>query len=233
MSLMSILVGLLAINVLVWSMRTGGDFVAASGLALSVLVAHVATIRPLLRKPRLDLFVGDVPCSPPDAENDTASWFIRLGIVNYGLTPARDCVGRLLSVWTAEGEQLIKFDPLTLFWARQDNNHTGFSAVVIQGGGDFEYLDLAQVKKADTTPVELRVVIPPPMTLTKWPPDYPSSGQDPVLKGGTYYLLIGVHAADASITPTWFEITCDAVVPDSCDEKAPCQIRQREPGFAR
>jgi len=231
-SLVSVIAALLAINAVVWGMRAIGDLVAAFSLGSSIVIGFVATIRPFLLKPRLDLFVPDPQCSKPSEEKDTASWFVRLGIVNYGLTPAKDCVGRLLSVWTAEGEQLTKFDPLTLFWARQDKESTGFNPVVIQGGGDFEYLDIAQVKRADTTPLALRVVVPRPMTLTKWPPDYPSPGVDPVLKAGTYYLLISVHAADAYIKPSWFEITCDAVVPDSCDEKAPCRIRKAAPRLA-
>lgn len=225
-------VALLAINAFVWGMRSRSDFVSASALALSIVVGYVGTIRPLLRKPRLALFIDDrVPCSPPVTVNDTPSWFLRVGVVNCGLTPARDCVGRLLEVRTAESERLPKFDPLTLYWARQDNDHTGFSPVVIQGGGDFEYLDVAQVKKG-TTPVELRVVIAPPMTLSNWPSDYPSPGINPVLKAGTYCVLISVHAADAYVNPSWFEITCDAPVPGSCDEPPPCRIRQAEPDFA-
>jgi len=228
-----VVVPLVVIGAVACSACTGGGPIAGIALAVSIAVAYVASIEPLLKKPRLALFKVDVRCSPPDALDDMASWFLRVGIVNYGLTPATDCVGRLLEVRTAEGEQLMKFDPLTLFWARQDKNGGGFSPVVIQGGGDFEYLDIAQVKKSNTAPVELRVVIPPAMTLTKCPDDHPSPGTGPVLKGGTYYLLIGVHADDAYVKPSWFEISCDVVVPDSCDEKTPCQIRQREPGFAR
>jgi hypothetical protein len=227
-----VVIPLLVVGVVVWSVLTHQDLIAAIGLALSVVVAYVATIRPFLEKPRLTLFRDSVRCSPPTLQNDTASWFVRLGIVNYGLRPAKDCVGRVFEVWTAQGEQLMKFDPLTLFWARQDNNHTGFSPVAIQGGGDFEYLDIAQVKMKDTTPLELRVVIPPPMTLTKWPDNYPSPGIDPVLKGGTYYLRIGVHAADAVIKPSWFEITCSEAVP-ACDEQPPCQIQKKAPQFVR
>ena len=229
----SIVIFLLVIGIVGWSVCTRQDLIAAIGLSLSVVVAYVATIKPFLEKPRLCLFIDDVRCSPPTIQNDTASWFIRLGIVNYGLTPAKDCVGRVFEVWTAQGEQLMKFDPLTIFWVRQDKDHTGFSPVIIQGSGDFEYLDIAQVKKQDTLPLELRVVIPPPMTLTKRPDDYPSPGDKPFLKGGIYYLKIGIHAADANIKPSWFEITCPGVVPDSCCEKPPCQIQKKTPRFAR
>ncbi len=223
----------LVIGVVVVSIYTRQDLIAALGLALSIAVAYFAAIRPLLRKPCLDLFIDKVRCSRPTEQNDTASWFIRLGVVNYGLTPAKDCVGRVIEVWTEQGEQLMKFDPLTLFWARQDKDHTGFNPVTIQGSGDFEYLDVAQVKKKNSPPIELRVAIPQPMTLTRGDDDSPSPGPDPVLKGGTYYLLIGVHAVDASIRCSWFEITCTETVPASCGDIQPCSIRQKTPQFAR
>lgn len=121
----NIVVALVAIGAVASSIVARRDLTPALGLALSIVVAHVATISPFLRKPRLALFVDDAPCSPPIEQGDTPSWFLRVGIVNYGLRPARDCVGRLLGVWTAQGQQLMKFDPLTLFWARQDRDHTG------------------------------------------------------------------------------------------------------------
>lgn len=227
-----VVVPLFVIGVVVWSVCTRQDSIAAIGLSLSVVVAHVATIRPFLEKPRLRLFIDDVRCYPATMQNDTASWFIRLGIANYGLRPARDCVGRVFEVWTAQGERLMKFDPLTLFWARQDNEHTRFSPVTIQGGGDFEYLDVAQVKRG-ATPLKLRVVMPPPMTLTRWPDNDPSPGIEAVLRSGTYYLLIGIQAADASIRRLWFEIVCSEAVPDSCCDNVPCQIQKKTPRFAR
>jgi len=227
-----VVVPMLVIGVVVWSVCTRQDLMAAISLSLSVAVAYVATIKPFLEKPRLRLFIDDVRCSPPIEPDDTASWFIRLGIVNYGLTPAKDCVGRVFEVWTAQGERLMKFDPLTLFWTRQDNKNTGFSPIILQGG-DFEYLDIAQVKKKDTTPLELRVVIPPPMTLTRRPDNHPSPGIEAVLKGGTYYLLIGVQSADASIRRCWFEIACPELVPGFGCEEPPCQIQKKTPRFAR
>ncbi len=202
------------------------DRTAGVALLVSIALGYIATVERLLRKPYLASFLPDPQCSKPSDENDAASWFIRVGVVNYGLTPAKECVGRLLEVRSADGQHLAKFDPLTLFWARQDRENTGFSPAVIQGGGDFEYLDIAQVKRADTTPLALRVVVPRRMSLTQWPADYPSPGHDPVLKPGTYNLLIGVHAADAYVRPCWFEITCDADVPDSCGDKVPCRIRK-------
>ncbi len=227
-----VVVPLLVIGIVVWGVGTGQDPVAVFSLAVATLVAYLASIRPFLERPRLVLYIDKVRCSPPVIQSDIPSWFIRLKIGNYGMTPAKDCVGRLFGVWPDRGKRLKKFDPLTLFWARQDKC-TGFSPVIIQGGDDFEYLDIAQVKNKGTAPLELRVVIPSPMTLTNWPEDCPSPGTDPVLQKGTYYLLIGVQAANARIKPSWFELACTGMVPDSCDEQPPCQIQEKKPRFAR
>jgi hypothetical protein len=208
------------------------NIIAFFGLALSILVAYVGPLRQWLEKPRLVLFLDRPRCSPAYSEDDTDSWLIRLGIMNYGLTPARNCVGRVSEVWNHHGEQIDKFDPLTLFWTRQDNEHTGFTPANIQSRGDYEYLDIAQIKKRNSTPLKLRALIPPPMTLTKWSSDSPSPGIEPVLKAGTYYLKIGVYAENANLNPTWFKVTCSETVPP-CGKEPPYQIEKEKPSFVR
>lgn len=206
------------------------DKVAIAGLILSIAIAHITTIRPFLRKPRLKMFIDEIRCSAPTLYDDTASWFIRFGIMNYGLTVAKSCVGRIVSVWTEQGEQLKKFDPLPLFWARQDNTHTGFNPVNIQGHGDIEYLDIAQIKKRDITPLALRVAFT--LSLTKGDKDSPSPGPEPILRAGTYYIQIAVYAEETNISPRWFEITCFEKISE-CDGPAPCQIKEKRPKFVR
>ena len=208
------------------------DQVAFIGLILSIATAHFTTIRPFLRKPRLKLVVDEIRCSAPTLQGDTASWFIRLGIMNYGLTMAKSCVGRAIGIWTEQGERLKKFDPLTLYWSRQDSSHTGFSPVDIQGYGDIEYLDIAQVKKHDSTPLTLRIVLVPPMTLSKGEDDTPSPVVEPSLQAGIYYVQVAIYAEEVGIRPTWFEITCSENVP-GCGEPSPCHIKEKKPKFAK
>lgn len=206
------------------------DIVATAGLIISIAIAHITTIRPFFRKPQLKMFIDEIRCSPPTLQGDTASWFIRLGIMNYGLSMAKDCVGRIVGVWTEQGEQLKKFDPLTLFWARQDIKHTGFSPVNIQGYGDIEYLDIAQIKKSESTPLALRMAYS--LSLTKGEDDSYSPGSEAMLRPGTYYIQVAIYADEANISPRWFEITCSEKIPE-CDEPPPCQIKEKQPKFTR
>jgi hypothetical protein len=223
------------IGVAVWGICTNQNGIQIISLIVSITVAYIVPIRSFLEKPRLELCLDRPRCSSPHSEDDTESWFIRLKIRNYGLTSAKNCVGRVFEVWRHQGEQkgqqIEKFDPLTLFWARQDNEHTGFTPANIQGRGDYEYLDIAQIKKWNSTPLKLRVVIPHPMTLTKWPSHSPSPGTEPVLKAGTYYLKIGVYAENASLKPTWFKVSCSETVPP-CGKDPPYQIEKEKPSFA-
>ena len=90
------------------------------------------------------------PPTPDERKNDGAgiSWFLRLKIVNDGLTPAKNCVGRLIEVRDKNNKQLDRFDPFNLYWSRQ-NNLNQFAPVDIQGNGDFFFLDVVQVKEVD------------------------------------------------------------------------------------
>ncbi len=206
------------------------DYLAVVSLVLSVAIAHLATIRPLLKKPRLELFVDEVRCSAPTQQGDTASWFMRLGIRNYGLTPAKQCVGRVVGIWTEQGDLLKKFDPLTLYWSRQDGTHTGFTPVDIQGYNDIEYLDIGQVKQSDLTPLTLRIVLRPPMTLSKGEDDSPSPGSNPSLRAGTYYIQVAIYADGTNIHPTWLRVSCSENISE-CGESVPCSIQKTKPSF--
>jgi len=206
------------------------DIVAIASLIISIAIAYITTIRPFFRKPRLEMFIDEIRCSAPILQGDTASWFIRFGIMNCGLTMAKGCIGRIVGVWTEQGEQLKKFDPLTLFWARQDIKHTGFSPVNIQGYGDVEYLDIAQIKKSESTPLALRMAYS--LSLTKGVDDSHSPGSEAMLRAGTHYIKVAIYADEANISPRWFEITCSENVPE-CDGSAPCQIKEKRPKFAR
>lgn len=85
-----ILIGGLMIATIVIGAFGTQDKAAFIGLILSMAIAYLTTFRPFLRKPRLKLVVDEVRCSAPTLQGDTASWFIRLGITNYGLTMAKD-----------------------------------------------------------------------------------------------------------------------------------------------
>ncbi len=176
------------------------------------------------------MFRDEIRCSAPTDKNDTASWFVRLGIINCGLTEAKACIGRIVGVWTEQGEQLKKYDPLTLFWARQDATRTGFIRVNIQGYGDIEYLDVAQIKKSDSTPLRLRLVLP--LGLTKGDNESLSPGSEPVFRAGTFYIQVAVYSDESNIPPCWFKITCSKEVSE-CGGSIPCQIKKEQPKFVK
>lgn len=226
----------ITVSIVIVVIGIGGSFcyddkLAIVSLVLSIAVAYLTTARPLLRKPRLELFIDDIRCSAPTLPEDTASWFMRLGIVNYGLTSAADCVGRIVGVWTDQGEQVEKFDPLTLYWSRQDSTHTGFEPIEIQGHGDVQYLDVGQVKQNNLTPLTLRIVLKPPMTLSRGEDDSPSPGTNPSLRAGTYYIQVAIYADEANVHPTWLEISCLENISE-CGGQIPCSIQKRKPSFA-
>ncbi len=205
----------------------GRDYLGSLGLTLSVLVAYLTILRPFLRKPMLLPLIEENPIPSVSNLGQAPSWFCRLRILNYGFSPARNCVGRLTEIWIKKGERLIKFDPLTLYWARQDMLHTGYHPITIQGRRDFEYLDVAQCPPASQISV-LRVVLPKGMALPWMPDDSPSPDTSPGLRPGTYYFRIGIYADDANFGPTWFEITFY----DQPGDNVPrFQIKQKEPHF--
>lgn len=211
------------------------------GLMISIPTVYATTVRPLLRKPRLESGDDVDPQWSEPRPDDTGSWFYRLKIENYGLTTAKGCFGRLIDVWTAEREQIRKFDPLNLFWARQSRRKedkgsgreiSTFQPLDIGGFRDFNFLDVAKVKGQELT---LRVEVPPPGRLTRGADDSPSPGKEPILRlPGTYYIRIGVYAEDAHISLKWFEIACSEIEQPLSSEKSPCEITEvKRPRWAK
>lgn len=176
-----------------------------TALVLSAIGFYLTVLRPFFRRPRLELSTNtqwSAPTYEEEQTGDKGSWFIRLRIVNNGQTPAKSCVGRLIEVRTAEKKRLEKFDPLSLYWARQ-NEKTGFSPIDIQGYGDFFFLDVAKFtdKEADSI-FSLRAVIPSGKRLITESGQPPDVGLNPE----SYFVRIGIYADGAYIKPTWFKI---------------------------
>lgn len=181
-------------------------------------------------QPRLQLTPDEIRCSPPTLDGDHPSWFVRIRVTNYGLRVARGCTGRLLEVWTSSGIRVDKFDPLTLYWARQDPQ-TGHKSIEIQGQGDVEFLDVLQVKEDPRPLILLRVHIPEPMTLSRGAEDSPSPGTDPILVSGGYYLRLGVFSENANPKLMWIELACAETSPRDCHDTSPCSYRFARPSF--
>jgi hypothetical protein len=152
-------------------------------------------------------------------------------VLNYGVTSAKNCVGRLLEIYTEDGKRLEKFDPMTLYWQRQDGNHVPFVPVSIQANGDFWILDVAKVEKGDEIPIKLRLVLQ--LDLAGYPNTYPSPGNKELLKEGVYYLLLSVHSDEASVAPCWFEISCSKIEAFHGADICPCQIHKKTPLWAK
>lgn len=193
-------------------------------LILSVAVAYLATIRPHLRRPKLLVALDEIRCSAPTISEDSPSWFVRLRVTNSGLSAAVNCSARLLAVCTASGIRLEKFDPLTLYWARQDR-HTGHKPLQIQGQGDVEFLDLLQAKSGSITPITLRTAIPEPMTLARGADDSPSPGTAACLRPGKYLFQVGVFSDNTDPALRWIEVQCRDSFPRDCTGPSPCAVR--------
>jgi len=198
------------------------------GLTLSIATVYLTTVRPFFRKPRLAIEFN-IQWSEATADNDSGSWFFRIRIENYGLTRSEKCIGRLIDVWTKEGKQITKFDPLTLYWSRQseveiENKKTNtFKPIDIQGYNDFDFLDLAQVKNKT---LFLRVVIPPNTPLKQEQEDSPSPGNLPILKlPGTYYARIGLYAGEVFLSPFIVKILCTDISNPIPSEYSPCELK--------
>jgi hypothetical protein len=171
--------------------------------------------------PRLN-WSRDIQRSDPTVEEIEIGakrrWFIRLKVVNSGQHPAKKCVGRLIEVRNEKGKKLDRFDPLNLYWARQDRPES-FNPIDIQGNGDLFFLDVAQVKEAENV-LSLRVVIPERHRLIL-EPDLP---QQPDFPPGTYFFRIAVYAEGTYIKPTWFMISWNT----NYSTNLPCNIKKIE-----
>ena len=203
----------------------------ASAFAFEVLANFVISGEtPTSQKdlPQLSLST-DIDFSPPTPAEKRAgarrSWFIKLRIENKGQVPAKNCFGRLLKVLSEDSRHLKQFDSLTLYWSRQDRPDN-YRQLDIREAGDFKYLDIAQVKEAESV-LTLRVVIPNRHRLVK-PAGHIGRPED--LPPGTYYVRIAIYADNASIEPTWFKIKWED---DYSIEPYPCSIEVEEPSFTK
>jgi len=178
--------------------------------------------------PQLSLST-DIDFSPPTPAEERAgarrSWFIRLRIENKGQVPATNCFGQLLEVLSEDSRHFKQFDSLPLYWSRQDRPDN-YRQLDIREGGDFKYLDIAQVKEAESV-LTLRVVIPNGHRLAK-PVGHIGRPED--LRPGTYYVRIAIYADNASIAPTWFKVEWED---DYSIEPYPCSIEIEEPPLPR
>jgi hypothetical protein len=174
--------------------------------------------------PQLSLST-DIDLSPPTPADEQAgakrSWFIRLKIRNGGQTSASNCFGRLMEVIDEKGEHLKQFDSLDLYWCRQDKPDN-FRHLDIRENGDSQYLDIAQVKEAESV-LTLRVVIPVGHRLVK-PVGHIGSPED--LPPGTYHMQIAIYADNASMVPTWFKVEWQS---DFSTDLFPCSIDPEKP----
>lgn len=214
-----ILIG--GIFVLIW--RLSEDPIAGAASGLAILTGYLTLLRPRLAKPILMLF-ENVQRSGSDQAGE-GSWFIRVGVGNYGVTPAENCVGRLIEVWTKEGEWIDRFDPFDLLWARQSEGES--TPVTIRDRGDFCFLDIAHVKESREPLLSFRIDLPPGQALVRDEEHSPGGG--PVLRGGIYSIRVGVYADGSNVDSAWFEIDCSQPVTAA----SPPKIKQiEEPAFA-
>jgi len=200
--------------------KDNGDLVTFGIAVLAFLITLDQTfLAPYCSKPRLGIDSNvDVQTSQPDQgeknSGDKPSDFFRLRIFNKGLTPARNCLGRLIEIQDTDkkstGDRIRLVDPINLYWARQNENNS-FEPIDIQGEGDFVYLDIVQIREGDPD-FTMRIVIPNGQRLPineEQYPQYPklSEGNLPIKK--TYFLRIGIYAENAYVSPTWFTLSWD------------------------
>lgn len=212
--------------------KTSLDTIDILTLAFAIALGYITTIRPALRKPELRLIPEEDEqyWSPTNDGSDGGSWSLRMRVVNCGLNPARNCVGRMIDIYDVQSKRLKKFDPLTLYWQRQDGTHTKFEPIDIQGYGDIAILDIAKIEKREAVPIKLRVVLN--LDLANFPESYPSPGNKPNLREGIYYIRVSIHGDDVNIQPSWFEITCYKIEPYYGSESSPCRIISKTPTWA-
>jgi hypothetical protein len=202
----------------------------AEGLSsiLALAIGYISAIKPWLTRPRIKLIPEMRPAySPKEDETSGGSWNLRIFVGNSGVSTAKNCVGRLIEVKDRNGNRLQKFEPITLFWQRQDGTGVPFKPVDIAGYGDYWVLDVAKIEKGDEISLKLRVVLD--MVMAKFPDNNPfSPGREPHLRDNTYDILIGVQADNAYARPQWFRIKNHYVTADDTNygfDKAPCEIK--------
>jgi hypothetical protein len=195
---------------------------------LALAIGYISVIRPWLTRPRIELIPEMRPAySPKEDETSGGSWSLRILVGNSGVSTAKNCVGRLIEVRDSNGDNLQKFEPITLFWQRQGGTGASFKPVDIAGQGDYWVLDVAKIEKGEEISLKFRVVLD--MVMAKLPDDHPfSPGREPHLRDNTYDILIGVQADNAYARPQRFRIKNHYVAADDTNygfDKAPCEIK--------
>ena len=120
-------------------------YIALLSLISSGVTSVIALILPILRKPILELRIEKQPLFSKSEDQNPSSWFHRLYLINNGLLPAENCIGKLLEIRDANGKLITKFDPTPFYWSHQNKN-TEFNPVTIFGRGDYAILDILQEK---------------------------------------------------------------------------------------
>lgn len=114
-------------------------------LSVSGATSVVAILIPNFRKPILELRIEKQPIFSKSEDQNPSSWFHRLCVINNGLLPAENCIGKLLEIRDANGKLITKFDPTPFYWSHQNKN-TEVNPVTIFGRGDYAILDILQEK---------------------------------------------------------------------------------------
>lgn len=201
-------------------------------ILLSLLTLLFAYINSHATRSKLEVFEENPPrYSESPVDGDTPSWFVRLAVANVGLSVVKNCKGKLLGVWDQSGKRVTKFDALDLFWTRQDgkSHYTRYLPVGLHGGGDFNFLDIAQIKNRGEgkEPIWLRVYIPPQMNLEKGTPDSVSPGVEPVLTAGLYFLQIAIYGDGSGdvVSPQWYKLYCKPIPKGNKSADSPAWLK--------
>ena len=69
---------------------------------LSLIVAGatsiIALMLPFFRKPIFEIMVEKLPIFSKSEDQNPSSWFHRLYVINHGLLPAENCIGKLIKI---------------------------------------------------------------------------------------------------------------------------------------
>ncbi len=194
-----------------------GLCISIFSLLISGTSIYMTALRPILKAPKLEIWEEVQRSEPTKGEKGQGwetSWFIRLKVINKGQLPAKKCVGRLIEVRNEDKSPIKRFDPLHLYWARQDKIDN-FQPLDIQTKGDFLFLDLIQFKEHENE-FSMRVVIPSGQRLIT----ELNLPEKPDLPVGTYFVRIAVYGENTYIEPTWYKLSVQS---ENTDE-SPCHI---------
>ncbi len=160
---------------------------------------YLGVVDPLLRRPRLELSLEHLaPLQTASLAPETRPALPRLKIANYGQSAARLCVGRLLELWSGDGQPVAGFSPQTLCWSHQ-RDPRDHSPVTIQGFGDCYYLDLA-VYDQERDALVFRYT------------SESAASESAMVVPEIVFLRLGIYADGVRHTPTWWKITAQGQV---------------------